>query len=160
MNGSLALFGRVVLPETILQDGAVVLSDGLITYVGSRQGAPVADSERVTDGLIAPGFVDIHCHAGGRYWAYDCPEKAADFHLAHGTTAMLLTLYRDLGNDGILRGLDKIRGAMKSRNNILGAHLEGPYLNPKYGAISGGLPLRAESQSENTVSAHRQWQTS
>ena len=39
MNGSLALFGRVVLPETILQDGAVVLSDGLITYVRSLSAA-------------------------------------------------------------------------------------------------------------------------
>lgn len=130
-----AYLGKVVLKDKIISDGAVVLCGDTIAEVGYR--ADVQLPEHVTDTngrLIAPGFVDIHCHAGGQFWAHENPGAVAEYHLKHGTTGFLGTLYRDLGHEGTLDALEKISATMKTCRNLLGVHMEGPYLNPEYGA--------------------------
>ena len=48
---------------------------------------------------------------------------------------MCATLYRDLSIEETVNAIAKIRAAMKECKNIIGVHLEGPYLNPKYGSM-------------------------
>ncbi len=130
---------RLVLPDGIVYPGALLWEDGRILACGREEELDLSRAERVIDakGLLAgPGFVDIHCHAGGEFWAYENPVAVARHHLAGGTTSMLLTMYHQQTPEEILRAAGWIREAMESRTpgNIAGIHMEGPYLSPKYGA--------------------------
>ncbi len=128
-----AIIGDLVLPDRILRGGAVVIADGVIEYAGPADGATLPDNQiQAGDRLIAPGFVDIHCHAGAGVMSHDDPAAVAAYHRRHGTTGLLLTFYRSLSNDQVLEGLQKIAACQAP--NVLGVHMEGPYLNPEYGA--------------------------
>ena len=134
---TLALRGRVLVPGAIIDDGALLIREGTVVYAGPRAGAPAADYKAV-EGILAPGFVDIHCHAAGQVFAHEDPKAVADHHLRHGTTGMLLTFYRDLPQQRLLAALEAVKAVMGPGSNILGAHQEGPYLNPRYGTGHGG----------------------
>ena len=80
--------------------------------------------------------MDLHCHAGGDVYFYEDPEAAAAHHLAGGTTSVNATIYHDIGRQGALDAMERIR-ALKAAGklpNVMGIHFEGPFLSPKYGA--------------------------
>ncbi len=155
-----ALVGRAVLPGGEEPDGAVVVRNGTIVYAGPRRSASLPENIMETDGcIIAPGFVDIHCHAGGAFLGYDDPAAMAAHHLRHGTTGLLCTFYRDLGHEKTLRAIEGVKNAMKTSLNLLGVHLEGPYLNPAYGSKAGfSTPVSREKYEQYAASGIiRQW---
>lgn len=131
-----ALLGNVVLEHGIVEDGAVVVRDGLIEYAGEKRQCVLPDTVHdVGDAFIAPGFVDIHNHLLDR--DAENMEKileAADYHLNDGTTSLLFSLYRDIPVDTMLHIMANTKKEMPDHPQILGFHLEGPYLNPKHGA--------------------------
>lgn len=90
-----------------------------------------------TGRYVSAGFIDIHTHgAGGHAFMNSSVEevvKGCNFHLAHGTTTILPTVSAAPFST-MREAVICIDGAMKSsdcRANILGAHLEGPYLSAK-----------------------------
>jgi N-acetylglucosamine-6-phosphate deacetylase len=108
-SAPLLIAGRVVLPDHILERGAVLIDDGRITAVDRRSSlerqirqrqSQLGDEARPTvvdagDGYIVPGFVDIHVHGGlgadfmdGTAAAYETALRA---HLRHGTTSLTPT---------------------------------------------------------------------
>jgi N-acetylglucosamine-6-phosphate deacetylase len=104
---------------------------------------PGFDPGRVTrridarGGLLLPGFIDLHVHgAVGREVMDGDPEglrEMARFYARHGVTAFLATTWT-ASREGILRALEavhEVQGRVQGGATILGAHLEGPYLNPK-----------------------------
>lgn len=130
------IYGVVIVGRAVYPNGAVAVKDGIIVYSGDRSDALVMGQE--TDfgkNIIVPGFIDIHCHAGGDKWFYEDPAFCADFHLAHGTTSMCATLYRDMSIEDTVKAIADIKAAKAKCKNLLGVHLEGPYLNPKYGSM-------------------------
>jgi len=155
---SLALKGRLLLPDGILEAGALVAENGRILYAGPAQNAPEGTYEEIS-GILAPGFVDIHCHAAGQTFAHEDPQAVAQYHLAHGTTGMLLTLYRDLPHEKMLSAVQRVKESMTPGSNILGVHLEGPYLNPRYGTGHGGSVqvVEAEYKALAETGVIRQW---
>lgn len=158
LTDSLALKGRLLLPDGILEDGALVAENGRITYAGAAQNAPKGEYEDVF-GILTPGFVDIHCHAAGQTFAHGDPKAVAEYHLAHGTTGMILTLYRDLPFERMLSAVENIKEHMVPGSNILGVHLEGPYLNPRYGTGHGGSVQVVEEEYKALAETGviRQW---
>jgi len=54
--------------NTVIEDGAVLVKDGLIADVGPAQELlarhPFASVRRLTDRLLMPGLVNTHCHSG------------------------------------------------------------------------------------------------
>ena len=142
MNG-FTLIGKAVVAGRVVENAAVAVSNSRIIYAGDNSKAPECGEKISVGGWILPGFVDIHCHAGDGTWVHNDLKKASDFHLKHGTTAMCATIYRDLGIDGMCRAVEKISHEMKDCPNVLGVHLEGPYLNPSYGALSNGGTIEA-----------------
>ncbi len=130
------IYGKIVLGDSVIEDGAVAVENGKIIYSGKKEGAPVVgETIDYGESLIVPGFIDIHCHAGGECWCYEDPEAVANYHLSFGTTSMCQTLYRDMSIDDTVKAIADIRTAMEKCKNIIGVHLEGPYLNPKYGSM-------------------------
>lgn len=55
---------RWVLPITQppIEDGTVVESDGVITYVGPRAAAPPGDDYELGDAILLPGLINTHAH--------------------------------------------------------------------------------------------------
>ncbi len=141
--------GRIVLPDRFV-DGAALLFDEKITDVISDD--EITSDTRVIDaenGVVVPGFVDIHVHGGGGYDFLDeAPEATPSIlktHLSHGTTSLLATtltcpdeiLYRGVGKLG--REIE--RGFAPGECEILGLHLEGPYFSS---AAKGAQAIRKQ----------------
>ena len=130
---------HVVLLDQIIENGYILFDDERIVKTGSMDEFSLSEVRETIDAAgcyAGPGFIDIHCHAGGDYWAYENPDSVALHHLKGGATSMLLTLYHDIGVDGAKKGAEKIKDAMQrnSPGNIAGIHFEGPFLSNKYGA--------------------------
>jgi 5-methylthioadenosine/S-adenosylhomocysteine deaminase len=55
---------RWVLPITQppIENGTVVESDGIITYVGPRSTAPPGDDYDLGDAILLPGLINVHTH--------------------------------------------------------------------------------------------------
>jgi N-acetylglucosamine-6-phosphate deacetylase len=114
---------RVVTPAGTI-DATVSVTDGRITGV-----IPGRDDGAVSlgDRWLIPGLIDTHVHGGGgaQCNTSDPDEVAAvaAFHASHGTTSLLATIV-SAGVDELESSLRAIRAA-----GVLGAHLEGPFLN-------------------------------
>lgn len=83
---------------------------------------------------LSPGFVDIHVHGGGGYSAMSSnPQDIINMckaHALYGTTSILpTTLASPIPK--IMAAVDAIRKAKEqcTDSNILGVHLEGPFLS-------------------------------
>ncbi len=70
-SAPLLVVGRVVLPDHVLERGAVLVRDGRIMAVDRRSSleqhataGPTPTFIDAGDGYILPGFVDIHVHGG------------------------------------------------------------------------------------------------
>lgn len=121
--------GTVVLDERIGRPGWLETSGGRIVACGA--GSPPGPTEReFPDGIVVPGFVDMHVHGGGgaSYTDTDGIAAAADFHLRHGTTTTLASLVT-LGPAELLTGVRALAHATR-QGTIAGIHLEGPWLSP------------------------------
>ena len=119
--------------------GAVSVISGQIEEITSDNEIKPSPDDILIDakGLyLAPGFIDLHIHGGGGHDFMDNTREAisgvCQTHLQHGTTAMLpstLTSTNEelFANLGLIDEMSKIREGMPE---ILGIHLEGPYLSP------------------------------
>ncbi len=92
--------GNTVLPDYVLQHGAVLVQSARIAAVDRRSVfTSVGDAQPTVidagDGFIVPGFVDIHVHGGlGADFMDGTPESYATAlraHAAHGTTSLTPT---------------------------------------------------------------------
>ena len=86
---------------------------------------------------ILPGFVDLHVPGGGGgdvMQGEAAIRRCAALHVQHGTTAFLATTITAPADD-IASAVGAIAEVAADRQpgeaRILGAHLEGPYLNPE-----------------------------
>lgn len=127
----------------LLEQAAVKVEDGKITDIIRDEStlslAQYQDYERIDAGglKLVPGFIDVHIHGGG---GYDVMKGEVEhilgvsrFHAAHGTTAFLpTTLTAD--RESIERAVRSIAAAAEQGTDgaeIVGIHLEGPFISPK-----------------------------
>jgi N-acetylglucosamine-6-phosphate deacetylase len=130
--------GRVVGPRAILEQHCLVIEEGRINQIlPTAQKLWPEDAQVIDAGgdFVAPGFVDMHVHGGlGRDTmeaSVEALAQIAKFHATGGTTAMTLTTVTD-STEKIGASLDAIAGAMGhdfGGAEIVGAHLEGPYVS-------------------------------
>lgn len=138
--------GKIITPQGVIENHALVIENGIIQRIVPASLAPPAPEAEVIDAAgayVSPGFVDIHVHgARGRDTMEASLEALAEitrFHASGGTTALTPSLIGD-SPERISAVLDTIQQAMNQHlggARILGAHMEGPYVNPK---MAGALP--------------------
>ena len=143
MRGSrFAIEGPTLAAGGFLRRGRVVVKGSLIERVEEVEEPryPQEPGENhfvFADGLILPGFIDVHLHGGGGGEVMDATPEAlatvARCHARHGTTGFLATTL-SASREQTARALEEVaRAAAKGipgGARVLGAHLEGPYLNP------------------------------
>lgn len=83
--------------------------------------------------MTGHGFIDIHTHGGAGYSYDDAGEdeilRSLSLHREHGTGASLLSLV-SAPVDQLVRRLEELRPLVDRQPEILGVHLEGPFLAP------------------------------
>lgn len=134
------LRGRVVTPDEVLEDGVVLVQDGVIAYVGLPGGAVAAGLGDLVDEVpppgpdlvIVPGLVDLHCHGGGGASFPDAPDAetarvAAQEHLRAGTTSLVASLVT--ADPDTLRARTRTLTQLARAGELAGIHLEGPFLS-------------------------------
>lgn len=115
-----------------ITDGVVEFDDGRITWVGPA--ADRGDGEwlpPVSDDLVLPGLIDLHCHGGAGFGFPnadgDGARVAAAHHRRHGTTGLLGSLVS--AQPDVLLRQASILADLVTDGDLLGVHLEGPFIN-------------------------------
>ena len=128
---------RVLTSTGWQEDTAVLVRGGRIGWIGPAAQAPAAAEEiELSDGVLAPGFIDLQVNGGGGVLLNDdCSASAmrriAAAHRRFGTTALLPTLISDTP-EAMYAALAAAREAVaEGIPGVLGLHLEGPYLSPE-----------------------------
>lgn len=139
MSDAFAIRGRVVTPTSILVDGAIVIKNDRIVWIGEAPeaqvagfGTEIAAADSPTDGrYILPGLVDVHCHGGGGQSFPDAPSAddamtAVWEHRLHGTTTLVASLVTQ--SPEVLRRQAQMLADLADEGEIAGIHFEGPFV--------------------------------
>ena len=124
---------KIIIGERLF-DGYMYVTNGKIAEI-TKQDKPVEKEYDYTGKYVSAGFIDMHTHGAGGYAFMNSSVEdvinGCDYHLQHGTTSIVPTIsageFQTMKNAVV--NIHKAKG--KTKGNILGAHLEGPYLSPK-----------------------------
>ncbi len=143
----------VFLPYSCIANGYVVVDGGRIVSSG-----PMADFDKgavkavhaFPGKYLLPGLVDMHCHGMGDHDAFESPREFLAAARAGGATTVLPTLgYNQMAEDRVDQ---KLRYFLEQTDgcepSFLGFHLEGPYMNNKYGAGADLSDMREPEPDE------------
>ena len=129
--------GRIYTETVVYECGYIEIEAGEIVNVQSGQYDGDKPTVDVKGGHIVPGFIDIHIHGGYGQdvmdGSYDGLIKLTEGLLSEGTTSFLATTMTQ-SVEKIDRALNTIATYVEkektaSRAEIIGVHLEGPYIS-------------------------------
>jgi N-acetylglucosamine-6-phosphate deacetylase len=159
-NRLLLANGRIYAGDRFIDNGCLLVGgDGRIEAVGKPgemseselEAGPVLDLQGKS---VLPGFVDVHVHGGNGYQmmdgTYEGLEGMSRFHAAHGTTSFLATT-DTASEQEILKALrcadEAVRKGLGGAE-LLGVHLEGPYLHPGRSGAQDKRHIRFATKEE------------
>jgi N-acetylglucosamine-6-phosphate deacetylase len=133
---------ELITPLQTICNAALLIDDGVISAVGSRDELNISPNMRVLDfgdALLAPGLIDLHIHGGAGHDVMqgdDSSLAAVECQMAkHGVTSYCPTTVT-APIDKTLHALDALGRAVSNpamtdgtRARPLGIHLEGPFLS-------------------------------
>ncbi|GAE03270.1 N-acetylglucosamine-6-phosphate deacetylase [Clostridium botulinum B str. Osaka05] len=132
--------GKIIVGNEILEN-KVLLFEKKIIDILDRNNVCLSKNDYIIDakGLyISPGFIDVHIHGSGGKDAMDGKIESikviSNTIAKRGVTSFLPTTMT-MAKEHIYKALDVIEQAMNmdlGGAKVLGAHLEGPFINPKY----------------------------
>ena len=142
MSNRLAIIGgNVVTPNEIVENGVALCEDGRIKAVGSSSEIEPEPGSRIinaTGRVVLPGFIDTHFHGGG---GDDVMANGAEgirrisrALLKFGATGYLATTIA-ARHEELMRAVEDTIEAEENdpfAAEILGLHIEGPYINVKF----------------------------
>ena len=136
-----------------LTQHAVVINNDTITQICAQQDLPAdIDQIDVKGAIVAPGFIDLQLNGcGGVMFNDDISTHALDVmhnaNLKSGCTSFLPTFITSSDAD-MLKAIEETRQYMAEHpNQVLGLHLEGPYLNPEKKGIHNIDYVRTSDQT-------------
>jgi N-acetylglucosamine-6-phosphate deacetylase len=143
----LLLRGTVITPDREIPSGSVLVEEGKIVWVGDGLPDDSAGAEQLggDDAIIAPGFIDLQVNGFGGHDAatgVEAVRQIARSLPSTGVTGFLPTIITAPLRDAAAFPAVAAEAAEAdgSGARVLGAHLEGPFLNPeKKGCHDGSL---------------------
>lgn len=158
---------RLVTDGQVITDGWVMFDGQTISATGEGRvpsdllgasGTSVIDAGRA---WLLPGFIDIHGHGGAGASFDDGADAigtALALHRSRGTTRSILSLVTASADD-LERRLSTVADLAHRDPLILGAHLEGPFLDAAHkGAHDPALLATADPATiDRLVAAGRGW---
>lgn len=141
---------RLVAAGETVPDAWVRFEGGRVAARGARDEwrELVAPGDEVTDAsgqVLVPGFIDLHSHGAGGAAADDgeaAIETMLGVHTAHGTTRTVCSLV-SAPVDVLAPRLEAIARVAARDPRVLGAHLEGPFLDESFRGAHDASVLRA-----------------
>ena len=133
--------GKVILEEGIYEEKVIVYSDKILDILEEGDEEALGKYEDIAwldaEGqYVSPGFIDIHIHGfHGRDTmdeSEDSLEVISSRLCENGVTAFLPTTMT-MSRNRIIKTLERVRTSMYQQMKgarVLGAHLEGPFINP------------------------------
>ncbi len=130
------LYSKHIILEDREFDGFLELEDGKIKGLYSAWEGPYRDFR---DQVILPGFIDIHIHgwATGSFWFEKTAEAVGEMCRTlpyAGVTSFLATSGADTIPEikRCIAAADQACESQPAGAEMLGVHLEGPFINPQY----------------------------
>ena len=134
-----------------------LLTEGKTIYRMGAGEPPELEASTVTRRIDAggraliPGFIDLHVHGAMGHDTMDASpdglREMSRFYARHGVTAFLATTWTASREEilAAVQNVAQLTGPLPGGATLLGAHLEGPYLNPaKCGAQDARQIRRAD----------------
>jgi N-acetylglucosamine-6-phosphate deacetylase len=152
----------VVAADGLWSPGWLVAAGGRIQALGPGEApggvrAEVTALGTVVDGrgcVLLPGFIDVHVHGGDGADAMDADpdglRRMARFHAQHGVTALLPTTWSapPWPLEAAVSAIAEAAGPVDGGATILGAHLEGPWINPAKAGAQDPAGIRPPDAAE------------
>lgn len=134
--------GKILLENQIVEDKVLVFDEKILDITNTvPSDAEIIDAQ---GRYVCPGLIDIHIHGNMGKDTMDGTKEAvttiAESIKRHGVTSFLPTTMT-MGEEQIYKSLDVIENLMNQDINgaqILGAHLEGPFINEDYKGAQNG----------------------
>ncbi|MEP7286000.1 MAG: N-acetylglucosamine-6-phosphate deacetylase [Chloroflexota bacterium] len=136
--------------------GWILIEDARFAQIGTGDAPTFADAEMIDGGgkTALPGFIDLHVHGALGHDTMDATpeglEAMSHFFATCGVTSLLPTTMT-ASESSIHRALENIAlntGPVENGATILGAHLEGPYLNINMKGAQDGQHIRRANPAE------------
>jgi N-acetylglucosamine-6-phosphate deacetylase len=132
--------GVLLTPGTTIPGGAVLIRNGRIADFGFREKVEVPPGTEIIEAggnLVAPGMIDIHVNGAMGADATNAGEETfgtmGAFFVRHGVTSYLATVITTQ-NENFIYVLSLAREYIRTGNRngaeLLGIHMEGPYISP------------------------------
>lgn len=124
---------KIILEDGIFSGYIYINNDKILSVETENKAADIEYD--YTGSYVSPGFIDMHTHGAGGHPFLNTTEndvlEGCNLHLENGTTTILPTIsaspFSDM-KDAVIAIAKAIKSG-KCKANILGAHLEGPYLS-------------------------------
>ena len=134
--------GKIILKNEILENKIIVFDEKIIDITNEiPENCEVID---VKGKYVSPGLIDIHIHGNMGKDTMEGTDEAIDTIsksiMRHGVTSFLPTTMT-MDEESIYKALDSIKRGMNrdiKGAQVIGAHLEGPFLNKIYKGAQNG----------------------
>lgn len=124
---------KIIFQDRI-EEGSVKIKDGVIVEINPEN----QEDDMIIDAkgsYVSPGFIDVHIHgAGGRdtmEGTFDALNTIAKVISKHGTTSFLpttMTVHKDEVRKAV-KAIHETKISGTEGANVIGVHLEGPFIN-------------------------------
>lgn len=133
--------GSIVTPKEVIENGVALCEDGRIKAIGSSSEIEAEPGSQIIDAagrVVMPGFIDTHFHGSGgddvMANGVEGVRRISRALLKFGTTGYLATTIA-ARHEELMRAVEATIAAEEDdpfAAEILGLHIEGPYINPKF----------------------------
>lgn len=138
-NGKILLKGRLVTPDGISSSRDILaIEDGSISFIGELDSMFAGTDYQIFDfgpNYICPGFIDMHIHGYAGVDVMNCTWEALDtmsWELARRGTTSFLATTMSAPCEELVKAIRNISVAQQQGTRgaqLLGCHMEGPFLN-------------------------------